>query len=460
MRSLFAKIFLWFWLAMVLIGGVILTFSAIEHARWEDRGGGFREFMRGHVEPNAELAIYAWERGGKDKLLAQLKRIRDRGSAGWLFDSSGRELSGREVAPEVVAASTAPQEPEQRSNFFDHGLPRFHRSVMAGSDGATYTFVMEMIDHPRPPSTEPAFLISRLVAVILTAGGVCYALARYLTRPLRRLRTAVQNLAAGDLDARAGAVGRRHDEFGQLSRDFDIMAERLQSLVSAQQRLLRDVSHELRSPLSRLNVALELTRQAAAPTLTTSLDRIARESERLNELISQILTLVRLEGGAMPQQRVAVDLAALTREVVNDADFEAAAHDRHVRLLTVDECVISGAPGLLRSALENIIRNAAQYTRSGTTVEVSLRRDRRDDRDAAIVEIRDYGPGVPETALRDIFRPFYRVADARERETGGVGLGLAIAERAIISHGGVVSAENADGGGLRVRIELPIGAAG
>jgi two-component system sensor histidine kinase CpxA len=249
-------------------------------------------------------------------------------------------------------------------------------------------------------------------------------------------------------------VQRRRDELGELAQDFDFMAERVESLVSAQQRLLQDVSHELRSPLARLSVALELALRDAGPAAAPALGRVGREAERLNELIGQLLTLVRLEGGAAPQQ-VRIELSQLVAEIADDADFEATAHDRRVRVAGCDVCEVVGVPELLRSAIENVLRNAVQHTAAGSAVDVTLRRQISGAAPIATLEVRDHGPGVPEEALDAIFKPFYRVSDARERSSGGVGLGLAITARAIHLHGGVLRARNAPDGGLIVQIDLP-----
>ncbi|HLM59148.1 MAG TPA: ATP-binding protein [Pyrinomonadaceae bacterium] len=226
--------------------------------------------------------------------------------------------------------------------------------------------------------------------------------------------------------------------------------------MSAQRRLLRDISHELRSPLARLSVALDLARKRAGPEAASALSRIELESKRLNEMIGQLLTLSRWEAGAGPVRDAPLDLAALVREVAEDADFEARAQDRGVRLGECDACETSGAAMLLRSAFENVVRNAVRHAPSGTAVRVSLVCRREGGAGRAVISVRDEGPGVPEEALSDIFRPFYRVDDARDRETGGTGLGLAITERAVRLHGGTVTAANIPGGGFLVEISLPL----
>jgi two-component system sensor histidine kinase CpxA len=253
-------------------------------------------------------------------------------------------------------------------------------------------------------------------------------------------------------------MGRRTDEFAELGRDFDQMAARLDGLVTAERRLLRDISHELRSPLARLNVALELARQQAAGE-TASLDRIEREADRLNALIGQLLMLARLESGTTAPAQASVNLAGIVREVVEDAAFEAQGRGRRVALVeTCDEPVL-GDPELLRSAVENVVRNAVRHAPEASTVEVGMRREGRRETARVCVAVRDHGSGVPEAALPYIFQPFYRVGDARTRGAGGVGLGLTIVDRTIRLHHGTVSAANAPGGGLVVELTLPAFAA-
>jgi len=238
------------------------------------------------------------------------------------------------------------------------------------------------------------------------------------------------------------------------------MAVRIEDLVASQKRLVSDMSHELRSPLARLRVALELARNksGAGPEL----DRIERETERMTEMIGQLLGLASLENAGElvgeGDQRREFSLDRLLEEVVSDAHFEADGQGKDVSLVTTHECLFTGYPDLIRSALENIIRNGVRYTADETGVEVSLEctHGEQEARQTSIT-IRDHGPGVPAKALKDLFRPFYRVEDARDRQSGGAGLGLAIADRIIRLHGGVVSARNIPGGGLQVMVGLPSG---
>ena len=296
-----------------------------------------------------------------------------------------------------------------------------------------------------------------LAAALLAAGVTWYGFFRHSTLPLRRLRTVTQQLAGGNLSARVGeGLVHRKDEVADLGRDVDRMAERIESLVGAHQRLIRDVSHELRSPLARLNVALELARQSAGPTLSAPFDRIERESDRLNELIGQLLMLTKLESEGSMTQRTELDITALVAEVAEDVDFEARSNERRVVMTECEPLMLNGNRELLRQALENLVRNATRYTDEGTTVEISLWRKESGGRGVAHIEVRDHGPGVPESELCDIFRPFYRVNHARDRQSGGAGVGLAISDRAVRLHGGCLRACNAPDGGLVMEMELPL----
>jgi two-component system sensor histidine kinase CpxA len=303
-----------------------------------------------------------------------------------------------------------------------------------------------------------------ILAMALIGALFCYWLAKHLTSPVAKLRAATRELANGNLSVRVGpTLGRRRDELASLATDFDEMAEKIQLLIDRQRRLLGDISHELRSPLARLNVALELARQRSGIEATSALERIQREAEILNEMIGQLLALTRLESGAEEIRKVELDLESLVREVVRDADFEARARNRAVRLTATEPVMIEGVPNLIRRAIENVIRNAVHYTAEQTEVEIKLFTDSettpasagKPDHELAVIVVRDHGPGVPDEVLNEIFRPFYRIDEARDREAGGVGLGLAIAERAVRLHGGNVEAANAPDGGLIVTINLP-----
>jgi two-component system, OmpR family, sensor histidine kinase CpxA len=289
-------------------------------------------------------------------------------------------------------------------------------------------------------------------AALLVSGGICYLLTRYLTGPVLRLRAAAKQLASGDLTARASDHRPRRDEIGELVRDFNFMAGRVEALVTSQRQLISDISHELRSPLARVNATLGLARQRLGQNVL--FDRMERDTERLNEMIGRLLTLARLDMTTTVPEMQRTDLKALVSEIVADAQWEARERNCRVDLVSDGDCEIDANPDLLRSAAENVIRNAIRYTATGTAVEVHLECRQRENSDAAIIRVSDRGPGVPATELSNIFRAFYRVADARDRQSGGVGLGLAIAERVARVHGGSVHAENRAGGGLEVVLTL------
>ena len=457
MRSLFTKIFLWFWLANTMVVGV-LVLATIGTPYGPDRER-VRAFA-GHLTLlDGERAVATLDRAGIDGLRREIGQLKsDTGVRFFLFNEKGEELlaqpapaGARDLA--LLACRSGQTELNQAMNR----ASLVARRVM-GADGRVYVAVTQP---PPGPLTElfrsPHIAALRLASVVLMAGVVCYGLARYLTGPLRRLRSSARQLAAGDLTVRVGAgVGNRHDEMGDLGRDFDFMAERVETLISSQRRLIQDMSHELRSPLARLNMALGLAVQRAGPEAKGALDRIEREAHRLNELVGELLTLARLEGSAKTSREEKIDLAALVQEVVADGDFEAQSLGRQVRLLRCDECTTAGSPEVLRSAIENVIRNSIRYTPERAQVDVTLCCENREAGSRAVISVRDHGPGVPEDALKAIFQPFYRVGDDRNPQTGGVGLGLAIVQQAMRLHCGTAVAANASDGGLIVELSLPV----
>jgi signal transduction histidine kinase len=457
MRGLFLKIFFWFWLAMALVNvtfflSLVLVQRDVPPAPW-------RYLMSPAMGVYAQTAADIYERDGRSALAAYLERVeRTANIRAVVFNSQGEEISGRiaprgadEIATRAAISGGVEFDPSRR--------PQLVAQTAITRNGDRYTLVGELLNNPLQSALTPDHrtLALRLLAVVLTGGILCYWLARYLTRPVIKLRATTQELADGNLTARVGPqIVKRRDELGHLGRDFNLMAERIESLVLAQRRLLGDISHELRSPLARLGVALGLARQRAGLEAASAHDRIEREAESLNEMIEQLLALTRLESGAEGVRKTSVDLASLVREVVDDAHFEARGLNRAVRLVACEECRTTGVPELLRSAIENVLRNAVRYTVEGTEVEVALRCGEEGDEAKAVISVRDHGKGVPEEVISNIFRPFYRVEDARDRQTGGAGLGLAITSRAVRLHGGTVTASNAPDGGLVVEIALPV----
>jgi signal transduction histidine kinase len=454
MRSLFLRIFLSFWLALAMF--LVLAILATAAMRPTRQISSLEALQPKFLSE----AVEAYQTGGTPKLRDYLRNLHDtQHFRAVLYDEQGN-LIGHPVPSWFN--ETASGQRHTADTLLGRLNPRFQmlKITMTGSDGHRYTLVTEL-----PPGQTAMFGPNGIPGLgiligILTSGIVCYFLARYLTAPITRLRKATQKLASGDLSARVGGRVSSNDEITQLVRDFDKMAEQIENLVNAQSRLLKDISHELRSPLARLTVALELARQRTGPEAQDILDRISLESSRMNELIGSLMTISRLESGTGNMRKDPIDLEQVIDEVARDAAFEAQTKNCQVEAEIVDELPVLGDPGLLHSAIENVVRNATRYTPEGTTVRIRAEKAVRWNIPEAAIRISDAGPGVPEDSLDKIFRPFYRIDDARVRSTGGVGLGLAIAEHAVRLHGGTVKASNLPEGGLSVEIRLPLQLAG
>jgi len=450
MKSLFLRIFLSFWMALALF----VVLAVLVTLAFRPRSSTW-EALRTTV---LNESVSAYEEGNETQLREYMESVEaTQHVRAYLFDERGNELSGR-PAPEwaIRVASGGPRMPRDGFIFPAPPMPRDSR---ASSDGKhRYTLVLGLPPGPRVFFGPRGMPLPGLIIAIISSGLVCYFLSWYLTKPIIRLRAATRQLAAGDLTARSGAPAtKRNDEVAGLMRDFDAMAERLEMLVKAQSRLLNDISHELRSPLARLNVALGLARQRAGVESTDMLDRIELEASRLNELIGRILTLARLEDGEQRVPQTPVPLGELVANVAEDAEFEAQERHCHVHTVIPEgDWGVRGNDSLLHSAVENVVRNAIRYTAEGSSVEITLADEQRSGGPEAVLRVSDSGPGVPEDSLAKLFEPFYRLDDARGRLTGGVGLGLAITERAVRFHGGKVSAFNRAEGGLMVEIRLPL----
>jgi two-component system sensor histidine kinase CpxA len=477
MRSLFIKIFLWFWVAMALISfasfvSAVTTEShplfAMPWLRFVLRQGveGHLKMQSGSfadhwisvagnsIRLSGQTAVEIYERDGKTALLTYFneleKAVRIRF---YLFNDQNEQLTEGPVPEDVRELSL-----HHRQDGLDYnrsGESIFTAQQITGPSGKEYSLIARL--PARHFLTRDYSLLGmNLVIIFITAGAVCYWLARYICMPISKLGAAARHLSEGDLKVRVGGVlGRRHDEIAELGRDFDMMAERMESLITSQKRLLRDISHEFRSPLARLTIALEIARRHDGQDAINALDRIELEAERLNALIGKLLMLARLESGAEEMDKAPVNMAELVEELVTDADFEARGRNCKVRIVSTENCFVLGNRELLRSAVENVLRNAVRHTAENTEVTVALRSGTDDDALHAVIEVSDKGHGVPEASLADLFSPFYRVEDARDRKQGGTGLGLAITERAVRMHGGRVWAANASGGGLNVTIDLP-----
>jgi signal transduction histidine kinase len=446
-RSLFLKIFLWFWLVgagIIAALNMVLWASFAMDPNPERNHGAFGEALNLY----AESAVQVYDREGAAAFTQYVNRsMKEAGSEIYLFDANGNSLTQHSSSEADSVASAVKTTQDHISQVTPLGRITWGRAVVSPS-GKTYIFVTRL----RQPYQPRRLTASQVIAAIIVAGIIAYFVALYLTSPVKKLRSTVQAFAQGNLDVRVGPqLGSRRDEVADLGRDFDHMAERISILIDSQKRLLGDISHELRSPLARLTVALELVRKNSPPSATGPLNRIEQEAERLNELVGQLLAITRLESGAERVPAETVILEDLVHQVVDDANFEAKPLNKEVRVLELEKCRVSGSAELLRSAIENVVRNAVRYTTEGTAVDVSLNWKL----DTALLTVRDHGPGVPEADLERIFEPFYRVSEARDRASGGAGLGLSIAERTVKLHRGTIGAANM-GDGLLVTIRLPL----
>lgn len=322
------------------------------------------------------------------------------------------------------------------------------RSLAVKGKQQTYYWV-SMTAPPSPEKNKKVVMFARLLSGVLVVIFVAWLAARWLTGPINQLRNASLELASGDLDTRVdSSVSKRRDELGDLARDFDNMAQQINALISSNQRLIRDISHELRTPLARLHVALELARDTNNPDY---LDRIAKDADQIDAMLGDILTLSRLDLGESSNFET-IQLDQLLCNLIDDAQFEAQGKNITVACKAESNITVNGSPSLLSSAIENVVRNAIRYTPEHGEIQVTLKQNRDS---TATVSISDNGPGVPSNELGNIFRPFHRVGNARDRHTGGHGVGLAICAAAIANHHGSVSASNRRQGGLTVSIDLP-----
>jgi two-component system, OmpR family, sensor histidine kinase CpxA len=448
MRSLFFKIFIIFWIAQSLI---FLISTALILSRRFPHPASMLDPAFTSLHGDASQAMKAFDAEG----CTGFERFaRERGEVVALMDANGGTVCGENLLNTTTQVASSEEIYGRQV-----GKDTVWTFPVTSASGQKYRFVVTVHREEHTWYGDMLhFALPQALAAIAVGGATTFVLVMIFTRPVIRLRKAARELARGNLSARVkqspqGAIFRG-DEFHALVVDFNHMAERLESLMNAQKLLLRDVSHELRSPLARLSVALELSREDADFSMNSHLDKIEREAERLNQLIGQLLTLSSMEAAEGLGKSEEVSLRQVLNEILPDAEFEAQQRGAEVELQADCECVVMGRRELLYRAIENVVRNAIRYTQAGSPVEIKLHEDGTSRH--SVIEVSDRGPGIPESELESIFRPFYRVDVARNAQTGGFGVGLAIAERAVKLHNGQIQALNRAGGGTTVRILFPV----
>jgi two-component system sensor histidine kinase CpxA len=451
MRSLFLKIFFWFWATVIATGvALILTFVL------EPRGvpSRWHATLTDTARYSGTIAVETADRDGNAAASAYFERIeRETHMKACLFDSAGNAVAGTGCSS--FQSMTSHVMVSQSSDFnMKSGIARVALPLI-GQSGRSYIFATELPAGPRAAlGINRSAVVLQWGIALLVSGLICFLLTRYLTTPILQLREMSQKLASGHLHVRADRdLTQRQDEIGDLIRDFDAMASRIEELVSRQRQLISDVSHELRSPLARLNVALDLGRVRKGDD--PAFDQMQEDIGLLDEMIGRLLTIAKLDISAPQVPMADFDLVDLVSQIVRNAEFELQEPKGGIRLISSGQCIVWGSAELLHGAIENVVRNAIRYTENETAVEVRIECADPSGRGSVRIVVRDYGPGIPESELKNIFQPFYRVTGARDRQSGGTGLGLAIADRVIRVHGGTIHAENAAPRGLRIEIALP-----
>jgi two-component system, OmpR family, sensor histidine kinase CpxA len=449
MYRLFLTIFLWFWVTAWAILAIVFVANRLTGTRQVSPPN-----MYATVAPIlAAEAVKAYESEGPEGFARFSRGSTDNPERQlFLLDGFNRDVLSRPLTDDGIRAVHAAKDGQLV-------VLRAHIAVykFVSPSGKPYTLVLQL--KPRLREITDALLgqgISYAISVILLITLLCFALAYHIALPIHRIQATARKVAEGDLKARVPAsVSRRLDELAALAKDFNSMVGRLDILIQTQRNLLNSVSHELRSPLARINLSLAILKRRYMPASDDMFQRLDRDVAKIDLLMGQLLTLTRLEAGLSSAKREDVDFVQLVMETAADSNFEAQASGKSVRLRANGSVILGNAdPHALRSACENVIRNAVRFTQPGTEVEVVLEIDRSAPERLALLSVRDHGPGVPEDSLEAIFQPFYRMSGEAEA-AGGNGLGLAIASEAIRLHRGKIYAANLLPTGLEVTIELP-----
>ena len=448
MRSLYWKIFISFWLATSLI---IVTTAWVtrEIAQKSSAPAQERVFMDSY----ANAAVATFEAGHRAALLKWLERAGLSKHMNLFLLTNTGDIIGNQDTPDMVKQVSL----DLVHGQLDEGILKSDNLIVSHEILSTTGIAYRLAAVSEKPLSsfvqiQWAGLTARLVIAMFISGLICYLLSIYLTQPLRALSLAAKSIAKGKLSTRVGRItGHYKDEIDELSYEFDSMAEQLETLINSKQRLLQDISHELRSPLARLQIAIELGRNKANHLASSEFNRMEAECLRLNTLIGEVLHFARLDKSTTTLNKILVDLPSLLKDIINDANYEFSTIVPRVLIGKLESCTLLSDERLIHRAIENVLRNALRYSPSDQTVTISLYQKKQQ----VCIDIEDNGPGVPNDQLTAIFNPFYRVDTAREKKTGGYGLGLTIAKQAVKLHHGNIKATNRKQGGLLVRITLP-----
>jgi len=402
----------------------------------------------------AQDADQAYESGGREALAQWVAQQRQQGVEATLLEH------GEMLYPIRLGGAVRAQLPSLLAS--DRSVvmqprPSFYIAFqqVSGDDGHARQLLAMSRSHTRlrPQTREKIYLVMQLLLSLVFIGLVGWWVARSVARPVEALRRATRRMADGELSARVGKQGgMAHDELAQLAGDFDVMAGRIEALVAHDRGVLQDLSHELRSPLARLQLILDLARRSDDPAEAAPyFQQAEQEIDRLDRMLGEMLALSRMEGGLPGMDSEQVELAEVVQDCLEQSRLDADAQQVDLQLSCVDSAVVSGNRLVLERALDNLLTNAIKFSPVGGTVEVDLRID---DQRFAEISVRDHGPGVPEQELAQLFRPFFRGSNAGRAE--GHGLGLAIVDRVVRVHGGTIAVRNAEGGGLEIRVRLPL----
>ena len=445
-RRLFWKIFLPFWVAQALLLGALYLRV---HYRINSEHPWWIQPERHQMPILADLAARTFQEQGPTGLRQLLNGLSlTKRSRFWLVDASGREMTGQRVPDNVMRGAMAAEKSEGLYHSYEVNVLAGRATTPQGQ----YLLIAEMTP-PAISERVPGDILWALRLGTIFSAIVCFLIAHYLTKPIERMRDATHELARGNLDIRAGEnLGNRQDEIADLVRDFDIMAGELRNQIQSERNLLSGVSHELRSPIARMRLALTIARHAQEPERSEMLDRLEQDTVQLDSMLERILTVARMESGQLQPKFELISLNEVIDSVLHDANFEAVATGANIEYHGSGEIKVTGDAGMLHSAIENLVRNALFYSGRDGRIGVALARVN----DTAVITVRDNGPGVPEAALPLLFKPFYRVDDSRGTTTGGMGLGLAIVRNALLAHGGTAVARNLLPHGLEVELRLPV----